>query len=86
MAAVQRDAFPSGHTMMTLVLMVVARGTRARVAPLLYVAGSLLIVATVYQRYHYVVDLLAGAAFMALCLFTVRPLYRALCRRPVSSA
>jgi membrane-associated phospholipid phosphatase len=80
MAAVQRDAFPSGHTMMTLVLMVVARGTRARVAPVLYAAGSLLIVATVYQRYHYVVDLLAGIVFMIFCLVTVRPLYRVLCR------
>jgi hypothetical protein len=81
MAAVQRDAFPSGHVMMTLVLMVVARGTRARVTPFLYTAGCLLIVATVYQRYHYVVDLLAGVAFMALCLATVRPLYRFLCAR-----
>jgi membrane-associated phospholipid phosphatase len=81
MAAVQRDAFPSGHTMMTLVLMVVARGTRARVAPFLYITGSLLIIATVYQRYHYAVDLLAGAVFMALCLATVRPLERSLRRR-----
>jgi hypothetical protein len=80
MAAVQRDAFPSGHTMMTLVLMVVARGTRARVAPFLYGTGSLLILATVYQRYHYVVDLLAGVAFMVLCLATVRPLERSLRR------
>jgi len=80
MAAAQRDVFPSGHTMMTLVLMSVARVTRARVAPLLYVVGSLLIVATVYQRYHYVVDLLAGALFAMICLATVRPLYRFLCR------
>jgi len=81
MAVAQRDAFPSGHTMMTLVLMVVARSARARVAPVLYVIGSMLIVATVYQRYHYVVDLLAGLLFMILCVTTVRPWYRALRRR-----
>lgn len=72
MAAAQRDAFPSGHTMMTLVLLRLAFRMRARTAPLLAAAGTLLIVATVYQRYHYVVDLIAGAAFTVLCLLTVR--------------
>lgn len=81
MAAAQRDVFPSGHTMMTLVLMLLARASRARVAPLIYVTGSLLIVATVHQRYHYAVDLLAGAVFMIACMATVRPVYRALSRR-----
>lgn len=78
LAAVQRDAFPSGHTMMTLVLMMLARTTRARVAPVVYVVGALLIVATVYQRYHYVVDLLAGAAFTVFCLLTAEPVRRLL--------
>jgi membrane-associated phospholipid phosphatase len=34
----------------------------------LFPAGISLIVATVYLRYHYVIDLIAGAAFM---LFTI---------------
>ena len=37
--------------------------------------GALLIVATVYQRYHYVVDLIGGALFFLLCIWTARPLY-----------
>jgi len=38
--------------------------------------GVLLIIATVYQRYHYVVDLLAGALFMLFCVWTAPPLNR----------
>jgi membrane-associated phospholipid phosphatase len=41
----------------------------------LYVVGVLLIVATVYQRYHYVIDLIAGAAFAVLCIATSARLY-----------
>jgi membrane-associated phospholipid phosphatase len=37
-----------------------------------------LILATVYLRYHYVVDVLAGAAAAALVILIARPLYRAL--------
>jgi membrane-associated phospholipid phosphatase len=41
----------------------------------LYVTGILLIIATVYQRYHYVVDLVGGAAFALVCLTTAPSLY-----------
>jgi membrane-associated phospholipid phosphatase len=44
------------------------------------VVGSLLIVATVYQRYHYVVDLAGGAAFMIICVTTAPRLYAAIHR------
>ena len=40
------------------------------------VVGILLIIATVYQRYHYVVDLLAGAVFMLLCVWSAPRLNR----------
>lgn len=75
LASAQRDVFPSGHTMMTLVLMYLSAKSHARVRWFIYIVGSLLIVATVYQRYHYVVDLIAGAAFMFLCVATSRRLY-----------
>lgn len=77
-AGTQRDVFPSGHTMMTLLLMYMSARFKANVRVFMYVIGSLLIIATVYQRYHYVVDLLAGACFMVLCILTVDPLYRAI--------
>ena len=74
-AGTQRDVFPSGHTMMTLVLIYLSTKFKAKVRHFIYIIGSLLIVATVYQRYHYVVDLIAGAAFMVLCVSTSFPLY-----------
>jgi membrane-associated phospholipid phosphatase len=80
-AGTQRDVFPSGHTMMTLVLMYMSERFKANVRVFIYVIGSLLIIATVYQRYHYVIDLLAGAVFMVLCIVTAGPLYRAITGR-----
>ncbi len=65
-AVVQRDVFPSGHTQITLIVMVLAFLHRARTRWVLGVIGSLLIIGTVYLRYHYVVDLLGGAVFMLL--------------------
>jgi membrane-associated phospholipid phosphatase len=77
----QRDVFPSGHTMMTLVLMHVAWRYRLRVRWFVTGTGVLLIVATVYQRYHYVVDLLAGALFMLVCVWTAPFLNRLIVTR-----
>ncbi len=73
-ATVQRDAFPSGHTMMSLVLIGLGFQWRTRSRFFILVAGSLLIVATVYLRYHYVVDLLAGALLAIACLCTTHSL------------
>lgn len=77
-ANTQRDVFPSGHTMMMLALISMAYTFRSRWRVFLTVTGILLIIATVYQRYHYVVDLLGGAAAMVLCIATARPLYELL--------
>ncbi len=66
----QRDAFPSGHTMMTLVLIALGFQWQTRCRYFLLAAGSLLIVATVYLRYHYVIDVLAGALFALFCIRT----------------
>jgi membrane-associated phospholipid phosphatase len=80
-AETQRDVFPSGHTMMTLVLIYLSAKLKARVRAFIYVIGSLLIVATVYQWYHYVIDLAAGAIFMLFCVRTSYPLYRTITNR-----
>jgi membrane-associated phospholipid phosphatase len=69
-AAVQRDVFPSGHTMLTLIVIVLAYRYRLRIRHLLLVAGLLLIFATVYLRYHYLIDVLAGIALALFCLAT----------------
>jgi len=75
LATTQRDVFPSGHTMMTLVLMYLGGKYKVRSRYFIYITGVLLIIATVYQRYHYVIDLIAGAAFMVLCVATSQRLY-----------
>ena len=75
-ALTQRDVFPSGHTMMTLVLVYFAWRYRQRARWFVTVTGALLILATVYQRYHYVVDLLAGAAAMLFCVWSAPRLNR----------
>ncbi len=78
---VHRDCMPSGHTMMTLINTVLAFRFRSRTRWLLAGLGGSLIVATVYLRYHYVVDLIAGA-LCALCILWLEPrLYRLLARR-----
>jgi len=63
-----RDAFPSGHTLVTLLSMAWAWRYRLWVRWPVTVVGALLIVATVYLRYHYVMDVLAGALLAVLCL------------------
>lgn len=67
-ANVQRDVFPSGHTQVTLIVILLAFRYRARTRWLLLIVGSLLIIATVYLRYHYVIDLLGGALFAWLTM------------------
>jgi membrane-associated phospholipid phosphatase len=81
LAGAQRDVFPSGHTMMMLVMIYLSARFRLKVRYFIYVTGTLLIIATVYQRYHYVVDLIAGACFMVVCVLTAPALYEGIKRR-----
>ncbi|MEW6511110.1 MAG: phosphatase PAP2 family protein [Bacteroidota bacterium] len=75
LAGTQRDVFPSGHTMMTLVLMYLSLRYKIQMRWFVAVTGSLLIIATVYQRYHYVIDLIGGAVCMIICVLTTARLY-----------
>lgn len=62
---IQRDAFPSGHTALAIVVLVLAaKYRRQQWYPLLVIVMSL-VVSTVYLRYHYVVDVLAGIVLAA---------------------
>lgn len=72
---VQRDAFPSGHTQMTLLVMYLSVKFKSRSRYFFIPNGTLLIFATVYLRYHYVIDLIAGAAFMILTLWLGKYLF-----------
>jgi membrane-associated phospholipid phosphatase len=67
-ALAHRDAFPSGHAMVTIVLMVHAWRNRLATRWFVTPAGTLLVLATVYLRYHYVIDVLAGGLLACACL------------------
>lgn len=64
-----RDVFPSGHTMMTLVSIWWSWRMRLSVRWPVTVVGALLVFATMYLRYHYVIDVMAGAALAAVAVW-----------------
>jgi membrane-associated phospholipid phosphatase len=66
------DAFPSGHTMVTLATLACARRRRPAVYHALLPVGSLLIAATVLLTYHYLVDVLAAVPLTALSWWLAR--------------
>lgn len=70
------DAFPSGHTAVALMTLYYAWKFRERVLIVLLIpAVAGLIVSTVYLRYHYVIDVIAGAALAALTIYLAPPLH-----------
>jgi membrane-associated phospholipid phosphatase len=75
------DVFPSGHTMVAVLVLIVAY-QRARDAFwwLLPVAVGL-VVSTVYCRFHYVVDVIAGAVLAILAVPVGDRLYDGLTER-----
>jgi len=70
------DAFPSGHTAIALMTLFYAGKFKERVlTALLIPAVAGLILSTVYLRYHYVVDVIAGIGLTALTVALAPPLY-----------
>ena len=65
---IKRDAFPSGHTGITLIVLFLAYKYNKKFFRITLPIVSALIFATVYCRYHYVVDVIAG---FALTLITI---------------
>lgn len=75
-AFVQRDVFPSGHAQMTLIIMYLAAKYRAHSRWFLWITGSLLIIGTVYLRYHYVIDVIGGVMFFVFTIWNAKYLKR----------
>ncbi len=69
---IKRDAFPSGHTGISLTVLHLTFRFEKRLLPLFIPLVLLLIIATVYCRYHYAVDVLGGIALYLLTIFTGR--------------
>ena len=72
---VQRDVFPSGHTQMTLLVMILSFRFNSRIRYFFLINGTLLIFATVYLRYHYIIDLIGGVLFMFFTLWSGKIIY-----------
>lgn len=79
------DAFPSGHTAVALMTLYYARKFREKVYAAVLVPTVLaLILATVYLRYHYVIDVVAGVLLAILTIGIAPALHRRLSRRDIS--
>jgi len=81
--SIQRDAFPSGHTVITLLTMWFAWKFSKTYFWILMVIGTSLVFSTVYLRYHYVIDVLAGFVLTGLVLVVAPLLYRKLQELPL---
>lgn len=75
---ITRDCFPSGHTELTLLVLYYAHRFHRKSFWWLLPLGSGVIISTVYLRYHYVVDVVAGALLTGAIVMMAMPLYRVL--------
>jgi len=69
-SVVNRDCMPSGHTMITLVNVYLVFKNKSYFRIPIFIFAMSLIFATIYLRYHYVVDIIAGVIFAFLAIIT----------------
>jgi membrane-associated phospholipid phosphatase len=70
---INRDAFPSGHTMMTVLCWIYAWKYSKKLAYVYTFITIFMITATIYLRYHYVVDVIGGIIFVGLTFLIYWP-------------
>ncbi len=66
---IKRDAFPSGHTAITVIVLYLAYTYKRGFFWICLPMVTSLIFSTVYCRYHYVVDIIAGLGLTLLTIF-----------------
>src|SRR5260370_33996975 len=76
--AAHYDCFPSGHTEMTALAWWGCRAISPNLFRGMFVYTWGVIFATVYLRYHYTVDVMAGAIVAGALILAAPGLYRAL--------
>ncbi|MDX2128779.1 MAG: phosphatase PAP2 family protein [Chloroherpetonaceae bacterium] len=64
------DCFPSGHTDITLVTLFMAWKYRKSIFLMVFPIGVSIIISTIYLRYHYAVDLIAGVIFFVFTIWS----------------
>jgi len=72
----KRDCMPSGHTQIALMVLFLARRYEKTIFYLFLPVVCGLILSTVYLRYHYVIDLMAGSALAIGCVLIGPRLYK----------
>jgi membrane-associated phospholipid phosphatase len=72
---ITRDCFPSGHTELTLLVLYYARKFHRCTFWWLLPFGIGIVLSTVYLRYHYFVDVVAGALVAVAIVVIATPLY-----------
>ena len=72
----QRDAFPSGHTIIIVLITYMSRKFKSNTFYFYLPYAVLMIFATVYLRYHYVIDLIAGFGVALLTIAISEYLFR----------
>ncbi len=82
---VNRDCMPSGHTMLTLINMLLVIKFRTKNSWFFHIIGTGLIISTVYLRYHYGVDVLAGIAFAFISILIEPRLRKYLIDRKIAT-
>lgn len=80
---VNRDCMPSGHTMITLVAIIYSFRFQSKMRWLVFTIGVSIIFATVYLRYHYFVDIIAGLIF-GLISYKLEPIINKIFKKFVS--
>jgi membrane-associated phospholipid phosphatase len=72
------DCFPSGHTEMTILAWWGSRAISSNLFRAMFVYTLGVVFATVYLRYHYTVDVVAGAVVAGALILAAPRAYRAL--------
>lgn len=76
MLLAQRDAFPSGHTIVILLIAYLSLKFRSKSFFFYLPYSVLMIFSTVYLRYHYVIDLIAAVPFVVITVLVSNYFYR----------
>ncbi|MEO8665144.1 MAG: phosphatase PAP2 family protein [Ignavibacteria bacterium] len=71
----QRDAFPSGHTILMTLITYLSHKIRSKSFYFYLPYTILMVFSTVYLRYHYVIDLIAAVPIVLITIFVANKLY-----------
>lgn len=73
----KRDAFPSGHTGISLLLLILSWSYARSLFFVLFIITLGLLIATIYFRFHYLVDILGGILLTVVTLIIGKVYYQA---------